>query len=100
MKKRIIEQLEKPTSIEDLSSITSLSSNEVVKMLNEIEKEYVIGKYCSDDGIVRYYIDLKNKHSLVNIDSFSKTFRLLILSDSKINAQKFSIARTFNTIDR
>ena len=61
MKKRIIEQLEKPTSIEDLSSITSLSSNEVVKILNEMEKEYVIGKYCSDDGIVRYYIDLENK---------------------------------------
>ena len=90
MKKRIIEQLEKPTSIEDLSSITSLSSNEVVKMLNEIEKEYVIGKYCSDDGIVRYYIDLENKHSLVNIDSFSKTFRLLILSDSHMGRNKYN----------
>lgn len=90
MKKRIIEQLEKPTSIEDLSSITSLSSNEVVKMLNEIEKEYVIGKYCSDDGIVRYYIDLENKYSLVNIDSFSKTFRLLILSDSHMGRNKYN----------
>ncbi len=90
MKKRIIEQLEKPTSIEDLSSITSLSSNEVVKILNEIEKEYVIGKYCSDDGIVRYYIDLENKYSLVNIDSFSKTFRLLILSDSHMGRNKYN----------
>ncbi len=90
MKKRIIEQLEKPTSIEDLSSITSLSSNEVVKILNEMEKEYVIGKYCSDDGIVRYYIDLENKHSLVNIDSFSKTFRLLILSDSHMGRNKYN----------
>ena len=90
MKKRIIEQLEKPTSIEDLSSITSLSSNEVVKILNEMEKEYVIGKYCSDDGIVRYYIDLENKYSLVNIDSFSKTFRLLILSDSHMGRNKYN----------
>lgn len=90
MKKRIIEQLEKPTSIEDLSSITSLSCNEVVKILNEIEKEYVIGKYCSDDGIVRYYIDLENKYSLVNIDSFSKTFRLLILSDSHMGRNKYN----------
>ncbi len=90
MKKRIIEQLEKPTSIEDLSSITSLSSSEVVKILNEIEKEYVIGKYCSDDGIVRYYIDLENKYSLVNIDSFSKTFRLLILSDSHMGRNKYN----------
>ena len=92
MKKRIIEQLEKPTSIEDLSSITILSSNEVVKILNEMEKEYVIGKYCTGGFINNgdMTIDLENKHSLVNIDSFSKTFRLLILSDSHMGRNKYN----------
>lgn len=98
MKRLILDKIEKPISIEELSSITGLNNSEIFEILNNMEKEgYIISRECRVDGIVRYYIDTQNKKSSININYFFRTFKLLILSDSHMGRNKYN--RYFDLIE-
>ena len=98
MKRLILDKIEKPISIEELSSITGLNNSEIFEILNNMEKEgYIISRECRVDGIVRYYIDNQNKKSSININYFFRTFKLLILSDSHMGRNKHN--RYFDLIE-